>query len=52
MGDVNQLSPVVMKSIADGIGTFTLSKFMDPPNKSKTVNFKFHITDVVRQKEK
>ena len=36
----------------DGIGTFSLSKFMYPPNQSEIVNFKFHITDVVRQKEK
>ena len=63
MGDVNQLPPVAMKSIADdclpksscsadAIGTIAFSEFMDPPNQSETVNFTFHMTDVVRQKDK
>ena len=61
MGDVNQLPPVAMKSItddcnpktpcsADAIGKIAFSKFMDSPNQSKTVNFTFHMTDVVTQK--
>ena len=63
MGDVNQLPPVGMKSIAvdcdpkspcsaDAIGTIAFSEFMDLPNQSETVNFTFHMTDVVRQKDK
>ena len=62
MGDVNQLPPVAMKSIADdcnpkspcsadAIGISTFSEFMDPLNQSETVNFTFHMTDVVRQKD-
>ena len=62
MGDVNQLPPVAMNSIADdfnpnpscsadAIGTIFFSEFMDPPNQSETVNFTFHMTDVVRQKD-
>ena len=63
MGDVNQLSPVTMKSIADDyntkypcsadpIGTIAFSEFMDPPKQSETVNFTFYTTDDVRQKDK
>ena len=63
MGDVNQLPPVAMKSIADdcnpkssysadAIETIAFSEFMDPPNQSETVNFTFHMTDVIRQKDK
>ena len=62
MGDINQLPPVAMKSIADdsnpnstcsadAIGTIAFSEFMNPSNQSKTVNFIFHMTDVVRQKD-
>ena len=61
MGDVNQLPPVAMKSIADdsnpnsscssdAIGKIAFSEFMDPPNELETINFTFHMTDVVRQK--
>ena len=35
---------------SDAIGKFTFSKFMDPPNQLETINFTFHITDVVTQK--
>ena len=63
MGDTNQLPPVAMKSIANdsntnsscsagAIGTIAFSEFMDTPNQSETVNFTFHMTDVVRQKDK
>ena len=61
MGDVNQLSHVGMKSItddctlkspcsADAIGIIDFYEFMDLPNQSETVNFIFHMTNVVRQK--
>ena len=61
MGDINQLPPVAMKSItddsnpkstcsADAIGTIAFSEFMNPSNQSETINFTFHMTDVVRQK--
>ena len=63
MGDVKKLPPVAMKSIANdsntnsscsagAIGTIAFSEFMDTPNQSETVNFTFHMTDVVRQKDK
>ena len=63
MGGVNLLPPVAKKSIADhcnprstcsadAMGTLVFSEFMDPPNQSKTVDFTFHMTDVVRQKDK
>ena len=62
MGDGNQLSPVVMKSIGDdsnpnyscnpdAIGKIAFSEFMDLPNQFETINFTFHMTDVVRQKD-
>ena len=62
LGDVNQLPPVVMKSITDdsnpnsscstdAIGTIEFSEFMNPSNRSETINFTFHMTDVVRQKD-
>ena len=37
---------------ADAIGTIAFFEFMDPPNQSETVNFTFHMTDVVSQKDK
>ena len=60
--DVNQLPHVAMKSIADdsnpnsscstdAIGKITISEFMDPPNQLETINFTFHMTNVVRQKD-
>ena len=63
MGDVRQLHPVAMRSIADnsnpntscsgeGIGKITFSEFTNPLNQLETVNFTFHMTDVVRQKDK
>ena len=62
MDDVNQLPPVAMKSIADdcnpkspcsvdAIGTIAFSESMNPPNQSETVNYTFHMTDIVRQKK-
>ena len=62
MGDVNQVPPVAMKSIADdfnpnsscssdAIGIITFSAFMDSLNQLETFNFIFHMTDVVRQKD-
>ena len=59
LGDVNHLPPVSMKSIADksnpnsscstdAIGKLAFSEFMDPPNELETINFTFHMTDVVR----
>ena len=61
MGDVNQLSPVAMKSIADdfnlktscstdSICKISLSEFINPPNELETVNFTFHLTNIVRQR--
>ena len=61
--DANQLPPVAIKSIADDcnlksscsadtIGTIAFSEFMNPPNQSETVNFTFHMTDIIRQKDK
>ena len=38
-------------SSADAIGKIAFSEFMNPPNQSETVNFTFHMTDVVRQKD-
>ena len=63
MADVNQLPYVAMTSIADdsdlnsscsydAIGNITFSEFMDPSNQLETINFTFHMTDVVRQKDK
>ena len=62
MGDVNQVLPLAMKSIADDscsnssctadtIGEISFSAFMDPLNQLETFNFIFHMTDVVRQKD-
>ena len=36
---------------SDGIGKITFSEFMDPLNQLETINFIFHMTDVVRQKD-
>ena len=63
MGDVNHLPPVSMKSIADesnpnypcstdAIGKLAFSEFMDPPNELETINFTFHMADVVSKKDK
>ena len=63
MGDVNQFPPVVMKASVDdcnpkspcsiyAIWIIAFSEFMDPPNQSKTINFTFHMNNVVRQKNK
>ena len=63
LGDVNQLPPVVMKSITDDsnpnssyssdtIRKITFSEIMDPPNELETINFTFHMADVVSQKDK
>ena len=52
MGDVNQLPPVAMKSIADdsnpkssfssdAVGKIAFSEFMNPPNELETINFTF-----------
>ena len=61
IGDMNQLLPIAMTTIADDpdskksyndddVWTLSLSEFMIPPNEHETVNYSFHITDVVRQK--
>ena len=61
MGDINQPSFIAMKSItdksnpnkscsADAIGNIAFSEFMNTLYKIETVNFTFHMTDVVRQK--
>ena len=61
MGDVNQLPPVTMKSIADystpnpscsssAMGKIVFFEFMDLSNQLKINNFSFHMTDVIRQK--
>ena len=62
MRDVNQLPYLAMKSIADDsnpnsscssddIRKITFSEFMDPLNQLETINFTFHMTDVVRQND-
>ena len=61
MGDINQLPPVFMKSIADdsqitsndadGVGRYAFSDFMNPPNSSETINYTFHMNDVIRQND-
>ena len=62
MGDVNQVLPLAMKSIADDsssnssctadtIGEIAFSAFMDPPNQLETFNFIFHMTDVVSHED-
>ena len=53
MGDINQLPPVFMKSIADNsqissndaddVGKYAFSDFMNPPNSSGTINY-IHIS--------
>ena len=58
MGDINQLLPVFMKLIVDdsqissnnvdGVGKYAFSDFMNPPNSSETVNYTYHMTDVIR----
>ena len=61
MGDINLLSPVFMKSIlddslipsnnADGVVKYAFSDFMNPPDSSETINYTFHMTDVIRQND-
>ena len=62
MGDVNQLPPVAMKSIANDsnfnyscsantIRKIAFFEFMDRHKHLKTITFTFHMTDVVRQKD-
>ena len=36
---------------ADAIEKFGFSEFMDLSNQLKTINFTFHMTDVIRQKD-
>ena len=62
MGDINQLPPVFMKSIADnsqissndadGVGKYSFIDFMNPPDSSETINYTFHITDDIRKSTK
>ena len=57
MGDINQLPPVFMKSIADdsqiysndadGVGRYSFSDFMNPLDTSETNNCIFHTTGVI-----
>ena len=51
MSDVKQLPPSVMKSISNDSNLNTSVKFMNPPNQLETVNFTFHMIDVVKQKD-
>ena len=51
MSDVKQLPPLVMKSISDGSNPNTSVEFMNPPNQLETVNFTFHMIDVIKQKD-
>ena len=61
MGDINLLSPVFMKSIldysqipsnnADGVGKYAFSDFINPPDSSETINYTFHMTDVIRKND-
>ena len=61
MGDINQLPPVFMKLItddsqissnnADGVGKYAFSNFINPLNSSGTINYTFHIADVIRQND-
>ena len=59
---INQLPHVAMKSIADdsnpnslcssdAIGKITFFELMDLLNQLETINFTFHMTDVVRQND-
>ena len=62
MGDINQFPPVFMKSIADvshislnnadGVGRYVFIDFMNLLNSSETINYTFHMTDVIRQNDK
>ena len=53
MGDINQLPPVddsqISSNNADGIGKYAFLDFMNPPDSSETINYTFHMTDVIRQ---
>ena len=61
MGDINQLPPIFMKSIADdsqislnnadGVGRYAFSDLMNPPYSSESINYTFHMTDVIRQND-
>ena len=62
MGDGNQLDFIEIKSIADDcnpnsscsvdvIEKISFSEFVDSPNQLETINFTFHMNDVVRQKD-
>ena len=61
MGDINQLPPVFMKSIADdsqissnnadGVGKYAFSDFMNPLDSSETINYTVHMTDVIKQND-
>ena len=61
MGDINQFPPVFIKLIADdsqissnnadGVGIYAFSDFMNPPDSSETINYTFHMTDVIRQND-
>ena len=61
MGEINQLQPISIQLIIDdldpkksynthGTGEITLSEFMNPTNEHVTINYSFHMTDVVMQK--
>ena len=63
MGDVNQLPPIAMKSVADycnpkspcsadALRTIIFSEFMDPSNQSETINSISYMTNIVKQKDK
>ena len=61
MGDINQLPPVFMKSIAnnsqissnntDGVGRYAFSDFMHPSDSSNTIKYTFYMPDVIRQND-
>ena len=61
MGDINQLPHFSTKSIvdgsqissnnADGVGIYAFLEFMNPPDSSETINYTFHMTDVIRQND-
>ena len=62
MGDINQLPLVFIKSIAyysqissndaSGVGRYAFSDFTNPPNSSETINYTFHMNDVITQNDK
>ena len=41
----------ILSNNVDGVGKCGFSDFMNPPDSSKTINYTFHMTDVIRQND-